>query len=163
MIIIVLQILAGIIITDFVSGVLHFLQDNFIKEEWPIVGMIAKDGRIHHESPMKFTESNFIKRSWYVTLTAFLIFILWVSIFGLSWFIATALIFGSIIVEIQYYTHVEKIPMWVKPLHKIGVFQSPKHHESHHTSWDGQYCVVTDWLNPILNHIGFWKFLKRVL
>ena len=160
---IILQILIGIIFTDFMSGILHYMQDNFFKEDWPILGRIAEDGRGHHEDPMKFTKSNFFVRNWYVMLASAIIFVAWFTIFGLSWFIVTAVIFGSIIVEIQYYTHVKDVPKWVQPLHKIGIFQSPKHHENHHTSWDGHYCVVTDWVNPVLNKIGFWKFLKKIL
>ena len=43
-------------------------------------------------------------------------------------------------------------------LQNIYLIQSASHHSSHHKSpFDMQYCILTNWVNPVLGYIGFWK------
>jgi Lipid desaturase domain len=52
----------------------------------------------------------------------------------------------------------------VKTLQEIGIIQSPRHHSGHHrTPTDTRYCILTDWLNPVLDRIELWATLERLL
>jgi ubiquitin-conjugating enzyme E2 variant len=46
-------------------------------------------------------------------------------------------------------------------LHNLRILQSPKHHAIHHTDPKStHYCVITEFLNPILERIRFWTRLE---
>jgi ubiquitin-conjugating enzyme E2 variant len=52
----------------------------------------------------------------------------------------------------------------IKTLQEIGVIQSPRHHCGHHREpTDTRYCILTDWLNPILDRLRFWSALEHLL
>ncbi|MFN9421301.1 MAG: fatty acid desaturase CarF family protein [Pirellula sp.] len=44
------------------------------------------------------------------------------------------------------------------------MLQSPKHHAQHHIEpFESKYCVMTDWLNPILDRLDFWRRLEEII
>ena len=46
----------------------------------------------------------------------------------------------------------------------VGLLQSAGHHARHHRgSKATHYCVVTNYLNPVLERIRFWAALERIL
>jgi ubiquitin-conjugating enzyme E2 variant len=46
----------------------------------------------------------------------------------------------------------------------LGVLQSQEQHASHHAQpFDTNYCVMTDWLNPVLQAVGFWPGVEAVV
>ena len=46
-------------------------------------------------------------------------------------------------------------------IQKTGLIQSRRMHGYHHSApFDVNYCVLTNYLNPILNKIRFWQFLE---
>jgi ubiquitin-conjugating enzyme E2 variant len=50
----------------------------------------------------------------------------------------------------------------VSALQRAGIVQSRAHHGGHHGgARDTRYCVVTPWLNPVLDRCGFWRGLER--
>jgi plasmanylethanolamine desaturase len=47
-------------------------------------------------------------------------------------------------------------------LQKIKLLQTQRHHAKHHSGEkDSHYCSVTNFLNPILEELEFWKGLER--
>jgi len=49
---ILLKTIAILLLVDFISGVLHWLEDAYGNEEWPIIGkQITKPNIIHHHDP----------------------------------------------------------------------------------------------------------------
>ena len=48
-------------------------------------------------------------------------------------------------------------------LQKFKLLQTQRHHAKHHSGKkDSRYCSVTNFLNPILEELDFWKLLERV-
>ena len=71
--------------------------------------------------------------------------------------------FGNELHAIAHRTDKEngKIVCWIQ---KIGLIQSRKMHGLHHTSpYEINYCVMTNYCNPILNFIGFWNKLEKLI
>jgi ubiquitin-conjugating enzyme E2 variant len=53
---------------------------------------------------------------------------------------------------------------FVALLQQARLIQSPSHHQRHHIHGkDSHYCVLTDFLNPILDRTGFWRGLESVI
>lgn len=49
-------------------------------------------------------------------------------------------------------------------LQRAHLLQSPRHHGSHHAgSKNSHYCVVTNFLNPVLEEVNFWRRLERLV
>lgn len=49
-------------------------------------------------------------------------------------------------------------------LQRIGVLQSPVQHGNHHRGTkDTYYCVITDYLNPVLERLRFWPALEWLI
>ena len=49
-------------------------------------------------------------------------------------------------------------------LQDAGLIQSQRHHARHHRAGkDTHYCVLTNYLNPLLESVGLWAFLERAI
>jgi ubiquitin-conjugating enzyme E2 variant len=49
-------------------------------------------------------------------------------------------------------------------LQEMGIFQSPDHHNRHHVKpFEKRFCVITNYCNPILDRIKFWRLLEWLL
>jgi hypothetical protein len=49
-------------------------------------------------------------------------------------------------------------------LQRVGLLQSRRHHAEHHKNpYSVKFCTTTDWLNPILDAVRFWRALEKGL
>ena len=159
--------LKSIFFVDFVSGLGHWLQDRYGTEEmtW-IKDSIVIPNKEHHQSPRKFLSHSYWYRNNVMIITGiFLAFMF--AINGIHPFTNfCSMILLSNINEIHAYAHrkkseTPKIVLWCQ---NIGLLQSKKHHNLHHSSpFEVRYCILTDWLNPILDKIKFFRFLEWII
>jgi ubiquitin-conjugating enzyme E2 variant len=50
---------------------------------------------------------------------------------------------------------------WINLLHDLRILQSSRHHAIHHTDPKStHYCVITEFLNPVLQRLRFWTRLE---
>lgn len=162
---VIAQIVGVILAVDFISGVVHWLEDSYGDRKWPLIGKWIIEPNIrHHFEPRHFTKSNFLKRN---LATGILSAALLGTISLLGWFhwswVLAALI-GSITNEIHCWTHrsPRENGKIITFLQRAKVLQSPRGHAVHHTDpKDRSYCTVTDWLNPLLDRFDFFARLER--
>jgi hypothetical protein len=58
------SIIAGILLADFVTGVVHWLEDRFGSEAWPLLGpLVIAPNRLHNREPLAFTRAGFLSRN----------------------------------------------------------------------------------------------------
>jgi ubiquitin-conjugating enzyme E2 variant len=81
---------------------------------------------------------------------------------SLFWLAASA--GGLMSYEVHRWAHAPRLaPRWAVVLQEIGLFQSPKDHAAHHRPpQDRAYCILTAWLNPVLDAAGVWRRLERL-
>ncbi|MEM9481002.1 MAG: fatty acid desaturase CarF family protein [Verrucomicrobiota bacterium] len=167
----VLSILAqGIVIlliVDFFTGVLHWLEDAYAREHWPIIGKhIAAPNIRHHFEPRAMTKGPFLKRNFLTMLIASSVLGVVTLLGQFSWQWVWACALGSMSNEIHCWSHRSprengRIITW---LHRHGIVQNQRHHSKHHTDpKDTYYCVLTNWVNPILDRLDFFARCERVL
>lgn len=166
--IILLQLAFGWLLADLLSGVLHWLEDRFGpgREHWPFLGsQIFAPNIRHHSHPTEFLLSGFIGRNWTTWAAVAPIALALVLVFGLQPWIISAVIGGAMANEIHAWAHRKTMaPRWALPLQRIGLIQSPRQHAVHHIpEHTRNYCIVTDWLNPPLEHYDFWQLLERLV
>lgn len=156
MINIIIQIFIGIIIADLISGLIHWLEDEYGNADWPIVGSIFEANQNHHTRPLDFLKNTFIQRNLVTFCIAAFIYILTLIFFGFHLYLLVAFLVGSMSNEIHAYTHRKDNPKWVLFLQKYGIMCSPISHAAHHRNNKQNYFAVTSWLNWL-----FEKFNRK--
>ncbi len=152
------------IAADFITGVIHWWEDTYGNPNWPIIGKyVVEPNLIHHKQPTKLLEGSYWNRidtSFFAV--AMIGAILWFV--GLhSWQVIVCLFFCMQGNEIHAMTHRPdrangKVTLF---LQKTGIFQSKKAHRWHHKApYETNFCIMSDFVNPILNAIGFWRKLE---
>ena len=161
---------------DFITGIFHWAQDQYLSEERtkiPLLKKIAADNDLHHTSPATMGK----RTLWENTTSS-----IWVSlpVFAICWFVSAPIViwlgifFGIFANAIHSFNHKprSRVPEWIKILQSAGIFQSQIHHSRHHylnrkkimkEDTTEKYCVMTDFLNSILDAIKFFPVLERML
>lgn len=152
---VITQLLVCWLIADFLSGFWHWIEDRYFEEEWPIIGKyLAKPNKLHHAQPAAFLQGSYFQRNWTTILPAAIAFCLYPS-----W----VFVFVSQANEIHAWAH-QRCNNFIRALQETGILQSPRHHGEHHRSpFEVKYCVMSDWLNPILDYFQVWRMLEVAL
>jgi ubiquitin-conjugating enzyme E2 variant len=133
--------LIGWLIADAISGIAHFLADNFGNLDTPILGRtVISTFREHHSSPTRMLEHGLLERNGWNFFGASLIalpcaiavdFIGLLAPIGLS-----AGLILSFTNQIHAWAHSPSAPQWVGLLQQTGFFLSPDLHRGHHAPFD---------------------------
>lgn len=160
------KLLAGWLIADLLGGFLHWLEDRVLTETMPILGpYVVAPNRRHHADPMAFATGSFLDRNGTTFIAAGAVALLWLLIFGPSLVWVSASVGGMVTSMVHYWTHrVPPVGSWRRAMQDVGVIQSARQHAQHHRPpAEGRYCVLTDWLNPLLDRVRLWARLERLL
>ncbi|MEO0983457.1 MAG: fatty acid desaturase CarF family protein [Pseudomonadota bacterium] len=163
---IAVQIAGGLLLADFLSGVFHWFEDRYGNPKWPVLGHTIRQNQQHHFTPRSFLSGSTFARNkevWAIGLG-------FLALFGaLGWlnaFTGSAVLFGMFANEIHAAAHRSPaenghLITW---LQRLGLMQSHAHHAQHHRKGkDTHYCVMTNYLNPALERIGFFQRLERAI
>ena len=152
-------VLAAWLAADFFSGVFHWLEDRYGVEDWPVIGpLVVSPNVMHHSQPTAFLEQGFLARNWTTISPAVVASVLaWLA--GWDW-LALALAFTGAGNEVHAWAH-QRCSRPIRGLQLLGILQSQEQHAAHHRQpFDRNYCVMTDWLNPLLTWTGFWPAVE---
>lgn len=163
----ILEFILCVLVTDFVSGFFHWLEDAYGREDFPITGrLVTQPNILHHHHPRHFTRNGWWQSSWDLTcVTAVIVIVAWWS-GHLTWHVWVFAVLGANANQIHKWAH--RTPQengWlISFLHRCRLVQTPRHHAHHHTNpKSSHYCVLTDFLNPILDRLRVWEFLERAI
>lgn len=152
---------------DFLSGFWHWLEDRYFDVRWPLIGHhIAKPNELHHAQPNAFLDQGYWSRNSTTIIPAAVAAAawLWLSLyfpFLRKW--TWIFVFASQANEIHAWAH-QRCTGWIAVLQQTGLIQSAAHHGRHHRSpFEVRYCVMSDYLNPILDHLRFWRCLELMI
>jgi hypothetical protein len=154
------QAVIGWILADFVTGAFHWWEDCFGRAEWPVIGpWLIAPNRLHHTQPLAFTRHGFWARNGASVMAAAVIGSALCWALGPSVWLAALCLGGALANEVHRYAHEpSRAPRWILILQQVGMMQSPKEHARHHRPpYEANYCVLTDWLNPLFEATGFWR------
>ena len=160
------QVLGGLFLADFITGVFHWLEDRYGKPDWPIIGGIIAANQEHHYRPRAFLEGSFLQRNSTVfILGAVFLAGFWAS--GLlNLFTGSAVVFGVLANEVHRMAHRSpkengRLITWVQ---RTGLMQGFRHHAQHHRAGkDSHYCVMTNYLNPALERTRFFRGVEAAI
>lgn len=162
----VLKCFASVLLADFVSGLVHWLEDTYARPGMPVVGRIAEDNLLHHRRPRAF-----LARSWWESssdLVLIGLLVIWAAL-------ATGHLSGWLLAFVTLTINANQVHKWahqgpsenprlVTSLQRLRLLQTPREHGRHHRGRkDSHYCVITNLLNRPLEAIGFWRRLERLI
>jgi ubiquitin-conjugating enzyme E2 variant len=162
-----IQIAATVFGAEFAAGLVHWLEDAYIREDTPLVGRhIARPNIVHHHYPRYMTRHNWLETSWdLICLSALLVVVAWCCGF-LTWHVWLFAVLAANANEVHKWEHrtrAQNGPV-ISFLQDIRLLQTSKHHARHHTDpKNSHYCTMTNVLNPVLDGIRFWAGLEWVL
>lgn len=165
--ILILQLIAVILICDFISGIGHWLEDAYGNPNWKYLGeSIIKPNLEHHQTPRSFLKRTYFYRNGQTILLAYFVTtFIYLTGWG-NWQVVFGLLLLSQVNEFHAISHRanKENPLLVRWLQKIGLIQSRRHHGWHHKApYDCRYCILTAYLNPVLDKLRFWKGLELFL
>jgi ubiquitin-conjugating enzyme E2 variant len=154
-----------VLLADFISGVGHWFEDTYGNPNWKILGdLVIKPNLEHHQTPRSFIYRSYWYRNNTSILSCFVIVLAsWVLGF-FSWQLLFVFAYLSQVNEIHAIAHRRPDENFViaRFFQKIGLLQSNLHHGWHHKApYDCNFCILTEYLNPLLNRIRFWQFLEN--
>ncbi len=162
-----LQIVLIILLADFISGIGHWFEDAYGNPDWPILGKYVVIPNIeHHKKPRDFLKGSYIYRNSTVLVPALFFLFLLYSCGWLCWQSIFFTVYIAQVNEVHAISHriKEENYFLLRLLQKIGLVQSNKHHGWHHKApYNCNYCIMTEYLNPILNKIRFWERIENGL
>ncbi len=167
MLLISLQVVLIIGLADFVAGVVHWAEDAYFTETTPLIGQpIIRPNIVHHHFPRFFT-----RLSWWqsaaelVLVGAAILGIAW-PLGLLSWQLALFVAVSVNANEIHKMAHRTRAEngRFISRLQDWRILQTSRHHGLHHSDpKNTYYCPVTNFVNPVLEHLDFWTRLESVV
>jgi len=164
----------GSVISDFGSGIVHWLCDNYGSPTIPIIGKyLIFPFREHHLTPSKMTKHDFFETNGTPCLLPSIFLILslpillntthWAILF-LSALIFTTSLFGACTNQFHKWAHEQNPPLIAKLLQKSGLIINSKNHNIHHEHpHNTYYCITTGWLNYMLRKINAWGRMENLI
>lgn len=162
----VLQATGAVLLADFFSGFVHWAEDAYARKDTPVIGKWIGEANIeHHIKPRAFVSRGWWASSWDLLLVAALVVTgaWWLKL--LTWQVWLFAFVAANANQIHKWAHSAphengRIVTW---LQKLKLIQTQRHHAKHHTGRkDSHYCSVTNFLNPLLEELEFWKALEKM-
>jgi ubiquitin-conjugating enzyme E2 variant len=159
-----LELALGLLTIEFVSSLIHWAEDTFGTASTPVLGKwIVEPNVLHHAQPAAFAAKSWLASPWDLALAASALLVLSIrlGLFGLGAILFAVL--GTNANQLHKWAHVpRRAPALVRAAWRLGLLQGPRHHARHHTGAENSaYCVVTPFLNPVLDRARFWRALER--
>jgi ubiquitin-conjugating enzyme E2 variant len=78
-----------------------------------------------------------------------------------GWHVVGTLAFISMGNEVHAWSHKRPRSTIVRVLQDMKLLLSPEQHARHHRApYDVCFCTLTNWLNPVLDALRFWRALE---
>lgn len=165
--IISLQVVGLYLSVDFIAGTLHWAEDTLGTPTSPIWGpAFVAPNVIHHDDPAAMNRIPWLLNNLPLYVLGIVLLVLAWATGNLGWKMWLFVAIGIFSQQAHRWSHRPRkaLPRVVLTLQRLQVLQSGKMHWKHHRGDHAtHFCVVTPWLNPILDRFGVWRGLERFL
>ena len=168
-------LLCGYLVADLISGTAHWMGDRFWNESTPILGPnFIAPFREHHVDPQAMVAHGTLELVGNTAVFAFpglaAAYYLFDFESGSGWALFNAglllsTMLGVVATNIFHrWAHMDQPPSFARILQRTGLVLTKQHHARHHTgNFDRAYCITTGWMDRILDALGIWDRMERVL
>jgi ubiquitin-conjugating enzyme E2 variant len=168
-----LSALAGYVLSDFLSGFVHWAGDTVGDETTPIFGPnFVHPFRYHHVDPEAITHHDFVETNGNNCIVAApaLLSIVWIIPRQAGWLFYTCVLiactawFVFCTNQFHKWAHAKNPGRLVRAMQRAHIILSPEHHAIHHASpQDKYYCITVGWMNPLLERIRFFRACEAAI
>ncbi len=149
-------VLAGWLLADLFSGLVHWALDTFGSVRTPLLGpAFIRPFREHHADPLAMTQHDFIEVNGASCLGCLPILVI-LNLFSFNSYIHSVLVFfclGILLTnQCHKWAHLENPPPFARALQRLGLILGAREHRLHHTPpYNSHFCTASGWLNRPLN------------
>lgn len=155
------------LIADFITGFVHWLEDAYGNPDLPVLGQhMTRPNLLHHYAPRAIVDNSWFRSARGLLAICVLLGLVAAALGVFNWMVALGLFLSANANEVHKWSHRtrrENGPV-VRLLQRLRLVQSPSHHHRHHAhEKNSNYCILTDFLNPVLERVQFWSRLEWVV
>jgi hypothetical protein len=167
---VLLAIVTGFFVADFISGIFHWFFDTWFSPDTPLIGKaFVRTFREHHVDPTAITRHDFVETNGSNILAGGVLVAVghWFAEAETA-FAAVALLFAglfmSITSQVHKWAHSERVPRLVALLQRARLILTKATHAAHHKApFDRAYCITSGALNATLHYTRFFRFLEWLI
>ena len=173
----IINLILAFTMADLLSGIFHWIEDSYITEnnKWRLLMMIGENNKRHHIDPQEMTRCHWIKNmtSTVLIILPFVPITIIIEKYTNTslYLIYLSMIFVSVANVIHRWSHMNTgVPRFIRILKYLKILQTNKHHRNHHKLASINppipgiaYCVMGNYLNPILDSLNIWRWLERII
>lgn len=156
------SIMLSVLIADFLTGIFHWIEDTYFSEDTPLIGRIIQLNRLHHDDPMDMCKTPWYRSIKETTSLSMAIALLVHPLFANKLLVISTATLTSLSNLIHKWNHLpqRKVnPVYRKYLQGV-IFQGNKSHKIHHDNPMRDYFILSEFLNPVAEAVGFWRNLE---
>ena len=166
---------ASYALADLGTGIFHWSVDNYGDKNTPVAGNVIDAFQGHHRWPWTITKRQWANNIHKTCIAPLLFTVPQLLVFGGSDMQGSGdsdLFFGSFwaLVVLSQQTHAwahmkpSEQPKIVTKLQDMNLMLTRKDHGAHHRSpFEGHYCIINGWWNPLLDDSRFFRKLERMI
>ncbi len=151
---------------DFITGVIHWAEDT-----WTALGRsklldtyVVRDNIEHHRKPGGIRAGTY----WETNRVCMALALVVGGVLALCgvhvWQAYLIVVLASQSNQVHKWAHCANPPFAIRQLQRCGILQSTAHHAEHHKRpYASRYCTTTNFLNPVLDRVGFWRGLEWLI
>jgi plasmanylethanolamine desaturase len=151
---------------DLISGFLHWAEDTWLApgRSKLLDRFIVNDNVEHHRKPGGIRAGNYWATNRVCIVLGAIAAGILVACHVDAWQAYVIVALASQSNQVHLWSHSSTPPRPVEWLQSIGLLQSRAMHAKHHKNpYASNFCTMTDYLNPLLDGIGFWRTLESAI
>ena len=171
---VILTVIGGYLLADLLSGIVHFLADNFGTPNTPFVGQgFVLPFRQHHVDPLGLTRHGFLVANGNNALACLPVLVpvaIFVPItsstvgYGAGVFTFVMLTAVFLTNQTHKWAHMEVVPAPVRWLQNAGIILSRQHHDIHHVRpYNTHYCITVGAWNSLFERFRVFDRCERLI
>lgn len=160
------QILICVLVADFLTGFSHWIEDTYGVPSWPFIGKtVIVDNINHHRNPGMMGSMTTILSRNMSSMAIAVIILGCLAIMGwVHWTLFLTAFLGVMGNEVHNWNHDAIRNPFIVFLWDTGIIQSKKQHAKHHIPpYNKYFCTLTNFLNPVLEVLRFWRVLEWLI
>ena len=172
--VVALASILGYLVADLLSGIVHFLADNFGTPETPFVGQgFVLPFRQHHVDPLGITRHGFFIANGNNALVCLPVLVpiamfvpITSSVMGYAAGVFTFVMLLAVFLTNQTHkwAHMESVPAPVRWMQNAGLILSKSHHDIHHVRpYNTHYCITVGAWNSLFEKYHVFDRCERLL
>jgi ubiquitin-conjugating enzyme E2 variant len=169
----IVDFVSGFFVADFMSGVIHWVEDTYFNDYFttiPIVKDITRDNEFHHYFPRGMLAYRYVDHLTVLVPFVSSAYLIWYYFFPTSFYtypvFYASCYFFSISANITHrLSHMKECELSypINFLQQIGLLSSHDHHAFHHKLSNVRYCGISSYTNYLLDYIQFWRILEFIV